>query len=72
MIAGLSGFGTAFKEMSIYLVDEGGFVGSDIIIPRVDPALLSLEAQLLLWDTLESMTTTGKALGTGRRAERCC
>jgi SAM-dependent methyltransferase len=64
MVGGFFSFQDWVKDMPKYLADEGGFVDNEMVVPAMDPTLLSLETQLLLWNTLEAMTTMGQALGT--------
>jgi hypothetical protein len=51
-------------DMPKVLADVGGFVDADIHVPEMDPALLNLETQLLLWTSHEVLNTFPQAIGT--------
>lgn len=52
------------RKMPEVLTNVGGFVDASMEVVKMDPALLSLETQLLRWSTQETLSTMGRALGT--------
>ena len=57
------------REMPKYFTEEGGFVDADVVFPEFVPALINQETQLLLWNSLETVTTLAKAVGTQEAKE---
>lgn len=52
------------SDMPKVLTDVGGFVDTDSHIPGLEPSLLNMETQLLLWNCHEMLATFPKLIGT--------
>jgi len=52
------------KDMPQVLAEVGGFEQTEMVVPPLQPELLNLETQLLLWNSHEFLNALPKAIGS--------